>query len=129
LRIHEINMRIDKFVWAVRMYKTRSIAAEAVKAGEVLLDEKQIKPAQAIKAGGILRVKRNPIWRSYKILGIPKNRIGAKLLGEFLEECTSPAELEKLEMMRLMPGFDREKGAGRPTKKDRRDLDSFGWED
>jgi ribosome-associated heat shock protein Hsp15 len=122
-------MRIDKFVWTVRLYKTRSIAAEAVKAGEVLLDEKQIKPAQAIKAGEILRIKRNPIWRSFKILGIPKNRIGAKLLSEFLEECTSPAELEKLEMMRLMPGFDREKGAGRPTKKDRRDLDSFGWED
>lgn len=122
-------MQIDKFVWTVRLYKTRSIAAEAVKAAEVFLNDKQTKPAQAIKKGDILRVKRNPIWRTYKILEIPKNRIGAKLLNEFLEECTTADELEKLEMMKLMPGFDRDKGAGRPTKKDRRDLDSFGWED
>ncbi len=122
-------MRIDKFVWTVRLYKTRSIAANAVKGAEVFLNEKQTKPAQTIKPGDILRVKRNPIWRSYKILEIPKNRIGAKLLSGFLEECTPADELEKLEMMQLMPGFDREKGAGRPTKKERRDLDSFGWED
>ena len=118
--------RIDKFVWAVRLYKTRSIGAEAVKTGQVMLNDAPVKPAQTVKPGDVLKVKRNPIWRTYKIKELLKNRVGANLVDQYIEDCTAPEELEKLEMMKLMPGYDREKGSGRPTKKERRDLDQ--WE-
>ena len=120
------EIRIDKFVWAVRLYKTRSIGAEAVKTGQVLLNDSPVKAAQTVKPGDVLKIKRNPIWRTYRIKELLKNRVGAKLVDQYIEDCTDPAELEKLEMMKLMPGYDREKGTGRPTKKERRDLD--GWE-
>ena len=119
------DIRIDKFVWAVRLYKTRSVGAEAVKTGQVLLNDNPIKPAQVVVAGDILKVKRNPIWRKYKIKGLLKNRVGAKLVEQYIEDITDPEEIEKLEMMKLMPGYDRQKGAGRPTKKDRRDIDKL----
>jgi len=113
-------------VWAVRLYKTRSIGAEAVKTGQVMLNDAPVKPAQTVKPGDVLKVKRNPIWRTYKIKELLKNRVGANLVDQYIEDCTAPEELEKLEMMKLMPGYDREKGSGRPTKKERRDLDQ--WE-
>ncbi len=120
------EIRIDKFIWAVRFYKTRSIGAEAVKTGQVLLNDSPVKASQNVKPGDIIKVKRNPIWRTYKVKSLLKNRVGAKLVDDYIEDCTPQAELEKLEMMKLMPGFDREKGAGRPTKKERRDLDEWG---
>jgi len=120
------EIRIDKFIWAVRFYKTRSIGAEAVKTGQVLLNDSPVKASQNVKPGDIIKVKRNPIWRTYKVKSLLKNRVGAKLVDEYIEDCTPQAELDKLEMMKLMPGFDREKGAGRPTKKERRDLDEWG---
>jgi ribosome-associated heat shock protein Hsp15 len=120
-------MRIDKFVWAVRFYKTRSIGAEAIKTGQVLINEHEAKPAQSVKPGDIVKIKRNPIWRSYRVKELLKNRVGAVLLPTYIEECTPADELEKLEMMKLMPGYDREKGLGRPTKKERRKLDDLSW--
>ena len=119
------DIRIDKFVWAVRLYKTRSVGAEAVKTGQVLLNENPVKPAQTIVPGDILKVKRNPIWRKYKVKELLKNRVGAKLVEQYIEDITDPEEIEKLEMMKLMPGYDRQKGSGRPTKKERRDIDSL----
>lgn len=118
------DIRIDKFVWAVRLYKTRSVGAEAVKTGQVLLNDNPAKPAQTVVEGDILKVKRNPIWRKYKIKELLKNRVGAKLVEQYIEDITDPEEIEKLEMMKLMPGYDRKKGAGRPTKKERRDIDN-----
>jgi ribosome-associated heat shock protein Hsp15 len=123
----EASVRIDKFIWAVRFYKTRSIAAEAVKSEQVMLNGAFAKPAATVKPGDEIRIKRNPIWRSYRIKTMLKNRVAAKLLPEFIEDITPAEEIEKLEMMKLMPGYDRERGTGRPTKKERRELDDFGW--
>ena len=120
-------MRIDKYIWAVRFYKTRSIAADAIKTGQVMVNDNMAKPAQSVKLGDIIKVKRNPIWRSYKVKEFLKNRVGAALLPSYIEECTPAEEIEKLEMMKLMPGYDREKGSGRPTKKERRKLDDLDW--
>lgn len=120
-------MRIDKFIWTVRFYKTRSIAADAIKSGQIMLNDHEAKPAQNVKPGDFIKVKRNPIWRTYRVKELLKNRVAAKLLETYIEDCTSPEEIEKLEMMKLMPGYDREKGTGRPTKKDRRDIDALEW--
>ncbi|NBC24993.1 MAG: RNA-binding S4 domain-containing protein, partial [Bacteroidetes bacterium] len=97
------KVRIDKFIWAVRLYKTRSIAAKAVKDDQVFLNEEHIKPAQTVEPGDVVKVKRNPIWRSYRIKELLKNRVGAKLVDQYISECTPPEELEKLEMMKMMP--------------------------
>jgi len=119
------DIRIDKYVWAVRLYKTRSVGAEAVKAGQVLVNDHPVKPAQTIGIGDVLKIKRNPIWRKYKVKQLLKNRVGAKLVDQYIDDITDPEEIEKLEMIKLMPGYDRKKGAGRPTKKERRDIDNL----
>ncbi len=119
------EIRIDKFIWAVRLYKTRSIAADAIKSGHIHINESEVKPSQNVKEGDVIKVKRNPIWRSYKVLELLKKRVGAKLVHQYIEECTPAEEIEKLEMMKMMPGFQREKGKGRPTKRERRKLDDF----
>lgn len=126
LRVME-DLRIDKFIWAVRFFKTRSLSASEIKAGNVLLNEEGIKPAQSVKTGDVIKVKRNPIWRSYKVKELLKKRVGAKLVDQYIEEVTPKEEIEKLELMKMMPGFDRRKGEGRPTKRERRDLDKFKW--
>ncbi len=90
-----------------------------------MLNDHLIKASQTIKVGDVIKVKRNPIWRSYRVLDLLKRRVGAKLVPDYIVECTSAAEIEKFEMMKLMPGFDRQRGAGRPTKKERRDLEGF----
>ena len=120
-------MRIDKFIWAVRLFKTRSISATAIKGGQVLLNDSPVKAAQLVKTGDVIKVKRLPIWRTYKIKEILKNRVGAKLVENYIEDITPPEVLEQLEIMKLMPGYDRERGAGRPTKKERRSLDDLKW--
>lgn len=119
------DIRIDKYLWAVRLYKTRSVSATAIKTEQVLLNDQLIKAAQTVKIGDVIKVKRNPIWRSYRVKDLLKRRVGAKLVPEYITECTPAGEIEKLEMMKLMPGFDRQRGAGRPTKKERRDLEGF----
>ncbi len=120
-------MRIDKFLWAVRLYKTRSKSAEAIKGGQVFLNDSEIKAAQNVKVGDVIRVKDNPIYRSYRVKALLKSRVGAKLVENHIEECTPREELDKLEMMKMMPGFDRERGKGRPTKKERREIDKLKW--
>jgi len=121
------GVRIDKYLWAVRLGKTRSQSAEAVKTGQILVNQNPVKAAHEVKVGDVLSVKRNPIWRAYRVLQLLNSRVGAKLVGTYIEECTPESELRKLEMMKLMPGYDREKGSGRPTKKERRELDDLGW--
>jgi len=121
------DLRIDKFIWAVRLYKTRSLSASEIKAGNVLINEENIKAAQSVKIGDVIKVKRNPIWRSYKVKELLKRRVGAKLVEQYITEVTPAAEIEKLEMMKMMPGFDRRKGEGRPTKRERRDIDKYKW--
>lgn len=121
------DLRIDKFIWAVRLFKTRSISASEIKSGNVLINEENIKASQSVKVGDVIKVKRNPIWRSYKVKELLKKRVGAKLVEQYITEVTPAEEIEKLEMMKMMPGFDRRKGQGRPTKRERRDIDKYKW--
>ncbi len=127
------QVRIDKWLWAVRLFKTRSIATEACKKGRVLIDKSPAKPSKMIKIGDVVQVKRPPITYQFKVLDLIEKRIGAKLTSEYIEDITPDSELAMLEMQKGMVWMQRDKGAGRPTKKDRRDIDDFfdenSWED
>lgn len=119
------EVRVDKWLWAVRIYKTRSQATEACKKGHVFIQNLPVKPSRAVHPGEIIKVRKPPIERSFKILGLSEKRMSAKMSEEFVEDVTTPEELELLEMQKNMRWISREKGTGRPTKKDRRDLDDF----
>ena len=119
------GVRIDKWLWAVRIYKTRSQATEACRKGQVFIDELSVKASREVHVGEIVKVRKPPISRSFKVLELTEKRMGAKLVYEFLEDVTPPEELELLEMQKHMRWSERDKGTGRPTKKDRRDLDEF----
>ena len=122
-------MRIDKFLWSVRIYKTRSLSAKACIAGKVKLNENSIKPSKAVVTGNTISVKKGPVEFKYKVNALLKSRVGAKLVENYIENITPKAELEKLEMIRLRYNLHREKGLGRPTKKDRREMDNLFPED
>ncbi len=117
--------RIDKWLWAVRIFKTRTIAAEACKKGHITINGAQAKPARTIKEGDVVGVKKSPITYSFKVLQAIEKRVGAKLLSEIMENVTTPDQYELLEMNKISGFIDRAKGTGRPTKKERRDLDEF----
>lgn len=117
--------RIDKFLWSVRLFKTRSKASEACKSKDVLMDDLPVKSSRTVKAGETFKIKNPPIYREYKIIQILGNRVGAKLVENYISEITSKEELNKLEIANQNIALQREKGTGRPTKKDRRDLNSF----
>ncbi|MBQ8009751.1 MAG: RNA-binding S4 domain-containing protein [Bacteroidaceae bacterium] len=117
--------RIDKWLWAVRIFKTRSIAAEACKKGRVTLNGSQAKPAHTVKEGDVVGVKKPPITWSFKVKQAIEKRIGAKLVNEMMENVTTPDQLELLEVSKINSFVNRAKGTGRPTKKERRELDEF----
>ena len=117
--------RIDKWLWAVRIYKTRSIAAEACKKGHISIGDRTAKPAHNIRVGDIINVKKAPITYSFRVLKCAENRVGAKLVPELMENITSQEQYEILEMSKISGFIDRQRGTGRPTKKERRDLDTF----
>ena len=117
--------RIDKWLWAVRIYKTRSIAAEACKKGHISIGDRTAKPAHNIRVGDIVNVKKAPITYSFRVLKCAENRVGAKLVPELMENITSQEQYEILEMSKISGFIDRQRGTGRPTKKERRDLDFF----
>lgn len=119
------GVRIDKWLFAVRLFKTRSLAAEECKKGKVLINGIAVKPSREIHEGETIHVKRPPITRSYKVIALTENRMAAKLVPEYLLETTPASELEILEVQKNMSFFNRERGTGRPTKKERRDLDDF----
>lgn len=119
------TVRIDKWLWAVRVFKTRTIAAEACKKGRVLIENNSVKPARMIQVGDIVQVKKPPVTYSFKVIDISQKRMGAKLVSNFMENVTPPEEYEILEMNKLSGFVDRQRGTGRPTKKDRRDLEEF----
>ena len=118
-------VRIDKWLWAVRVFKTRTIASEACKKGRVLIDNNSVKPSRMIRIGEVVQVKKPPVTYSFKVLDIAQKRMGAKLVAGFMENVTPPEEYEVLEMNKLSGFIDRQRGSGRPTKKDRRDLEDF----
>ncbi len=121
----EEGVRIDKYLWAIRVFKTRSIAAEAIKKGRVMIDGLPVKNSRVVKVGMTIDVKFPPITRSFKILAISGKRMGAKLVPDFMKEVTSDDQIELLELTRMANAMGRRKGLGRPTKKDRRDLDKL----
>ena len=117
--------RIDKWLWAARIYKTRTIAAAACKKGQISLNGNQLKPSRMIKVGDVISVKKPPITYSFLVKQTIEKRIGAKLIPEVLENVTPPEQYELLEMNRISGFIDRARGTGRPTKKERRSLDEF----
>ena len=122
-------MRLDQWLWAVRVFKSRSIAVEAIKAGHVKVNGEGTKPAHEARPGGIVTARTGVFTRTLRVLAAPPSRIAAKLVAEFAEELTPPEEFAKQRESRIFsaPGI-RPKGAGRPTKRERRRLDEFGAE-
>jgi len=121
----ENEVRIDKWMWATRIFKTRTIAAEACKKGRVSVSGTTVKPSRTIKIGDIIQVRKPPVTYSFKVLQAIEKRVGAKLVAEMMENVTTPDQYELLEMSRVSGFVDRAKGAGRPTKKDRRSMEEF----
>lgn len=117
--------RIDKWLWAARIYKTRSIATDAIKNGRVTIGGTNVKPSRTVKAGDVVNVKKPPVTYAFKILKPIEQRVGAKLIPEIYENVTDPKQYELLEMSRISGFVDRARGTGRPTKKDRRAMDAF----
>ncbi len=120
-----MECRVDKWLWAVRVFKTRSLAADACKKGRVLMQGVAVKPSRELKVGDVLQVRRNPIIYTFKVVALTQNRVGAKLVPQFMANVTAPDQLELLEVLKLDQSNRRAKGLGRPTKKERRDLDDF----
>ena len=127
--------RVDKWLWAARIYKTRSVAADAIKNGRVTIEGANVKPSRTVKEGDIVSVKKPPITYSFKISACIEQRVGAKLLPQVFENVTDPKQYELLEMSRISGFIDRQRGTGRPTKKERRAIDNFidpimfGWDE
>ena len=119
------EVRIDKWLWAVRLFKTRTLAAEACKKGKVIVQNVQVKPSRNVKVGDVISIKRNPILFSFKVLALSENRMNAKLVAGFMENVTTADQLELIELSKLAGQTGRDRGTGRPTKKDRRELDDF----
>ena len=119
------DARIDKWMWAVRIFKTRTIAAEACKKGRISINGAQAKASRTVKPGDVIQVRKPPVTYSFKVLQAIEKRIGAKLVAEVMENVTTADQYELLEMSRVSGFIDRSKGLGRPTKKDRRNLDEF----
>lgn len=117
--------RIDKWLWAARVYKTRTIAVEAIKNSRVTIGGVNVKPSRTIKAGDIIDVKKPPITYTFRVLKPIEQRVGAKLLPEIYENITAPEQYELLELSKISGFVDRARGTGRPTKKERRSLDEW----
>ncbi|MBD5319713.1 MAG: RNA-binding S4 domain-containing protein [Bacteroides sp.] len=134
------EVRIDKWLWAVRIFKTRTIATDACKKGRVMLGDVPAKPARMIKVGDIVKVRKPPVTYSFRVLALTENRLGAKLVPDYMENITPKSELDLLEVVKISGFIDRRKGLGRPTKREGRELsrfteeaytfaDSFDWDD
>ena len=117
--------RIDKWLWAARVYKTRTLASDACKNGRITINGALAKPSRPVKVGDQVGVKKSPITYTFRVLQAIEKRVGAKLLPEVFENITPPEQYELLEMNRISGFIDRARGTGRPTKKDRRALDDF----
>ena len=109
----------------MRVYKTRSIAADACKNGRITINGVQVKPSRTFKIGDKFSVRKGPITYSFEVLQLSENRLGAKLVPEYMRDCTDPKQLELLELARMAGNGMRDRGTGRPTKKDRRDIEVF----
>lgn len=118
-------MRIDKFLWSIRFYKTRSIAAEEIKKNRVSIGTSAVKSSKEVKEGDVIKIRKNQIDYKIKVLQIPKSRIGAKLVPLHIQDVTDKEQYELLKLRKMTQDYYRNKGEGRPTKKDRRDMDDY----
>jgi len=121
-------MRLDQWLWAVRLYKTRSLAVQAIRGGHVKVNDTATKPAHEAKPGELVSARIGIITRTMRVLDAPRSRVAAKLVAQFAEDLTPPEEFEKQRSAALQPIAVRAKGEGRPTKRDRRLLDEFAEE-
>ncbi|MGL4852049.1 MAG: RNA-binding S4 domain-containing protein [Phocaeicola sp.] len=117
--------RVDKWTWAVRIFKTRTIAADACKKGRISINGSQVKPSRMVKVGDVVQVRKPPITYSFKVLQAIEKRVGAKLVPEVMENVTTPEQYALLEQTQVAGFVDRARGTGRPTKKDRRSMEEF----
>ena len=128
------EVRIDKWLWAMRIFKTRTVATEACKKGRVLMGGVAVKPSRTIKEGDIINVRKPPVTYSFRVKALAQNRLGARLVPEYMENITPKSELDLLDVVRISGFIDRRKGLGRPTKREGRDLAEFtesmsdGWD-
>ena len=118
-------MRIDKFLWCVRLFKTRTLSGEQVRLNRVFIEELPVKPSREVKPGDVVRIKRHGFDQEFEILALPKSRIGAKFVQKYLKNITPQAEIDKEAFLKIARKMTRQKGFGRPTKKDRRDMDQY----
>ena len=116
--------RIDKWLWAIRIFKTRTLATEACRTGRVKVNDQPVKPSREIQEGMVISVQTGPIKRTLKVIAPLHNRVGAKLVGHYLEDLTPEEDYQKLEIIKSQSGY-RPKRTGRPTKKERRELDEW----
>lgn len=122
-------MRIDKYLWCTRYFKTRSIATEACKKGHIKLNGTNVKPSKDVFSGEKLTIRKNQINYEIIVLGIPKSRVGAKLVDLYRKDVTPKEAFENQELLKYSKDYYRKKGTGRPTKKDRRNIDEYKDED
>jgi ribosome-associated heat shock protein Hsp15 len=115
--------RLDKWLWAVRIFKARALATDACRAGSVHIRDEPAKPARTVRPGDIVSVRQGLITRTLRVVAVPRSRMGAKLVAEFCTDLTPAAEFEKARLHRVQQVLAREKGSGRPTKRDRRLLE------
>lgn len=118
-------MRIDKYLWCVRYFKTRSLATEACNKGHLKINNAVVKASKDVFIGDAVTIRKNQIYYSFEVIGIPTTRVGAKLVALYIIDTTPAEELERLELVKYSQDYYRGKGTGRPTKKDRRDLEEF----
>ena len=120
-----MEVRVDKYLWAMRIYKTRSIATDACKCGRVKMNGVEVKPSRMFHVGDVFSVRKGPITYTYRILQLWGNRLGAKMVPEYLQDITPKEQLELLELAHFAAQSGRDRGTGRPTKKDRREIEQF----
>ena len=124
-----MEVRVDKYLWAMRIYKTRSIATDACKCGRIKMNGVEVKPSRTFHVGDVFTVRKGPITYTYRILQLWGNRLGAKMVPEYLQDITPKEQLELLELARYAAQSGRDRGTGRPTKKDRREIEQFFSDD
>lgn len=116
------SVRLDKWLWAVRLFKTRSLASDACRGGKIKINGENAKPSREINTGEIIEIQLTGIKKTVEVLKPAKNRVSAKLVMDLVKDLTPPEEYERLELMHQMKTEQRDRGAGRPTKKDRREI-------
>ena len=124
-----MEVRVDKYLFAMRIYKTRSIAADACKCGRIKMNGIEVKPSRSFKIGDVFTVRKGPVTYTYRVLQLSANRLSAKLVPSYMEDITPPEQKEILELARYAAQSGRDRGTGRPTKKDRRDIEQFFSDD